>query len=391
MSIRPLTFCLWAFLAFSVVISPAYAFMGKEKIPPIKNETKLSKEDFEKKTVLIEETPLDNKDYGFQVRLPKNWIKLDVEVDKGAEGTDIFRTLSTYTSPPRIEQRSVFRVRAIDLTSLMTVDDWFITYMLQMGFSVEGMTIENPRKLVAQYTLFEDGEPYMTRAALALSGSKIIFAEYMVHQDVYALEHDEQVMAMAGFDLQSMNMESPVDMKTFSFVDIAKFDYPAAWTIYSPGIKEINRMDASVINAVNMHAVSRNGVSYTEMQMAGRIDVTTVSKRLGTTIPDEIKTLNAELKAKNFKLGKYIETYKDVALNTLVNASRIDVYELESETQKLAGYEYWVAVLQTGSRYYLVRLITISRGENFTIWAQNTETYRTLLRTLSPASTKSTY
>lgn len=391
MRIRPLTFCLLVFLSVFALNFPSHAFEGKGKIPPIKNEIKLLEADFEKKTVLINETPLGNKDFAFHVRLPGNWIKLDVEVEKGAAGADIFRTLSTYTSPPRLEQRSIFRVRSIDLLSLVTVDDWFIGYMLQMGFSIEGLTVINPRRVLAQYTLFEDGEPYVTRAAITMTGSKIILAEYLVHQDVYAQERDEQILSINGFDLDTPNLETTVEMKTYSFVDIARFDYPANWMIYAPGIKDINRMDASVINAISSHVVSRNGVPYSELQMSGRVDVTTVSRKLATTIPDEIKILKQELKNNNYKLGKYIETYKDMSLNPLVKNSRIDVYALESETQKLVGYEYWIAVIQTGSRYYLVRLITISRSENFLMWAQNTETYRHLLRTLAPASNRTTY
>lgn len=391
MTFNPVTFVLTTLIAFLLVVSPVNAFTGKEKIPELKNDVHIPKEAFEAKTTLINETPLQNKDFAFHVRLPKGWVKLNVEAEKEGEGTDIFRQLSAYTSPPRIEQRSIFRIRAIDLSSLITVDDWFIAYMLQMGFSVEGMTIKSPRKMIVQYTLFEDGEPYVTRAVVTMSGQKIILAEYLVHQDAYEAERDEQIWAMAGFDMDTPNESLPIVMKTFSFVDIAKFDYPANWVTYTPGITEINRMDASVINAINTHVITSSGAEITDLQMAGRIDVSVVSKVLGTSIGDEIKVLNKSLKDKNYKLGKFIETVDNVKLNPLIKNGRIDVYEMESLTQKLAGYEYWVAVLQTNSRYYLVRLITISRGENFIMWAQNVETYRVLLRSLSPASGQSAY
>jgi len=373
-----------------LAISPAHAFLGKDKIPPLKTEAHLSEADFNAKTSLIEETPLQNKDMAFHVRLPNGWVKLNSDEGKSEVASDLFRLLSAYTSPPRLEHRSILRVKSIDLTSLITVDDWFIGYMLQMGFSVEGMTLISPRRVEAQYTLFEEGEPYVTRAVVTMTGSKIILAEYLVHQEMYAAEKDIQILAMSGFGLSTPNNKLPIVMKTFSFVDIAKFDYPSNWLTYTPGITEINRMDASVLNTISTHLVTA-GSAVNELQMTGRIDVSVVSKTLGTTIGNEIATLNKGLKDRHYKLGKYIETIKTIELNSNIKSSRIDVYEMESEVQKIAGYEYWVAVLQTNSRYYLVRLITVSRGENFVKWAQNVETYRVLLNSLSPASNQSAY
>ena len=93
--------------------------------------------------------------------------------------------------------------------------------MLEMGFSIEGMKIKSPRLVVAQYTVFEDGEPYAVRAVVTQTGSRIVLAEYLVHQDVYQAERDEQIWAMTGFALDDPVNKLPVAMKTFNFVDIA--------------------------------------------------------------------------------------------------------------------------------------------------------------------------
>ena len=215
-------------------------------------------------------------------------------------------------------------------------------------------------------------------------------AEYLVHQEVYKAERDEQILAMNSLSLLYPNMSIPVSMKTFSFVDIAKFDYPASWAVHGTGISDIKRMEASLVNTINVHYTADGTREVSGTQMAARIDVTVVSKDNGLTIGDEIKVLNQGLKEKNYKLGKFIETINDIKVNPLIGSSRVDVYQLESETIKLAGYEYWVAVLQTKSRYYLVRLITIGRQENFRTWAQNTQTYKVLLESLGPASKRNT-
>lgn len=391
MTFNPISFFLTGFIAFFLVIAPAHAYFGKDKIPALKTDVGIPKEQFEARTDLVQETPLGNSDFAFHVRLPKGWIKVTSDIGSETEGADLFRQLAYYTSPPRMEQRSIFRVRTIDLLSLISVDDWFIGYMLQMGFSVEGMTVKSKREVHAQYTLFEDGEPYSTRAVVTVSGSKIVLAEYMVHQDVYLKEKDDQIWAMTGFGLDSPNQELPIVMKTFSFVDIAKFDYPSNWSVHSTGIINVNRMDAAIVNSITKRITAPTGGVKYEQQMAGRIDVSVVSRDLGLTLNDEVKILNEGLRQRHYKLGKFIETKTDFEVNPLISNVRVDVYQLESEVEKLAGYEYWVAVLQTQKRYYLVRLITLSRGENFQTWAQSAETYRVVLQSLGPASSQVAY
>jgi hypothetical protein len=373
-------------LGFFVAVSPANAFTGKSKIAPLSSEVHTSKADFESKSDLIRVVPLDDKTLSYRIRLPKGWVKLNNDVVDSNAGTGILRQVSGYTSPPRIERRSLFRVSIIDLDSLITVDDWFISYMLEMGFSIEGMKIKSPRLVDAQYTVFEDGEPYVVRAVVTISGSRIVLAEYLVHDEVYQAEKDQQIWAMAGFALEDPLKTVPIAMKTFNFVDIAKFDYPANWAIQSPEVTDITRMEASVLNG---GSVKQGEVVSNNNELLGRIDVSLVSKDQGLTLGDEINLLKEGLKKRNYKLGKYLENVEEKGINPLISSSRIDVYEVEGVSKKLAGYEYWVGVLESKSRYYLVRLTTVSRAENFKVWAQNVETYKVLLRSLGPASVSS--
>lgn len=377
-----LTLFISLLLSFFVVVSPADAFTGKSKIPPLSTEVHTSKENFESKSDLIKIMPLDDKSLSYHIRLPKGWVKLDNDIVSSNAGTGILRQISGYTSPPRIEPRSLFRVSIIDLDSLVTVDDWFISYMLEMGFSIEGMKIKSPRLVNAQYTVFENGEPYVVRAVITISGARIVLAEYLVHDSMYQAEKDEQIWAMAAFALDSPVNRIAIPMKTFNFVDIAKFDYPANWAIQSPTVTDITRMEASVLNGATLKQSDPN----TNAELLGRIDISLVSKDQGLTLGDEIKLLKDGLKRRNYTLGRYIENVEEKDISPLISSSRIDVYEVEGVSKKLAGYEYWVGVLESRSRYYLVRLTTVSRAENFKVWAQNVETYKVLLRSLGPAS-----
>lgn len=382
MTIHRIPLAFLGLITLLMMVWPAYAYTGKSKIPALKTEVNISREEFESKSDLITVTPLNNKTLAYKIRLPKGWQNLDKDIIEGQTGVGILRLVSQYTSPPRIEHRSIFRVSVIDMDSLITVDDWFISYMLQMGFSVEGINIKSPRLTQAQYTVFEDDEPYIVRATITTTGAKMVLAEYLVHQEIYEQEKSEQVWAMTGFELLNTDLDIKIPMKTFNFVDIAKFDYPANWLIQSPEITDITRMEATTINTKNL----RSGVYTAGDELLGRIDVSIITKDQGLTLTDEINLLKETLKARNYKLGKFVETVQENGLNPLIASSRIDVYEVEGVSKRLAGYEYWVGILQSKSRYYMIRLTTVSRGENFQSWAENVETYKVLLRSLGPAS-----
>lgn len=342
MTIHRISFAFFGFIALFLVTSEVFAFTGKNKIPPLKTEVTISKQDFESKSDLITVTPLNNEKLAYKVRLPKGWQNLDKDIIEGKTGVGILRQVSQFTSPPRIEHRSIFRVSVIDLDLPITVDDWFISYMLEMGFSIEGMNIKTPYITQAQYIVFEDNEPYIVRATISTTDAKIILVEYLVHQEMYEQEKSEQIWAMTGFELLHPDTDSLVPMKTFNFVDVAKFDYPANWFIQAPEITDISRMEATAINTKH----NRSGIYTSGDELLGRIDVSIIAKDQGLTLTDEIKLLKEGLKVRNHRLGKFIETVEVKGINPLISSSRVDAYEVEGVSKRLAGYEYWVGVLQ---------------------------------------------
>lgn len=369
-------------LAFTIFMGcgTAQAFLGKDKIPALNNEVKLTPEEFEDQTDLIDETPLDNKTFSYEVRLPKKWMKQPIV--SLPSGENILSTVSEYQSPPRLDQPSIFRVSSVEIKSFITADDWLVSYMLEMGFSIQKMTIESENLVWAQYSVFENGEPYIVRATVAVRGKKIILAEYLLHQDVYVDERDMQILSMNGFKFTDDKDIPPIDAKTFNFVDIAQFDYPSNWTIISPHISDITRMEASVLNTLYANGDVKNS----NFEFVGRIDLSLVTKDQGLTLADEINLLKQTIEERGYKLGKFIETVSVDGLSPLILSSRVDAYEVEGVTKRIAGYEYWVAVLQSKSRYYILRLTTVSRSDDFRKWAENVQTFKHLMRSLRPAS-----
>lgn len=389
---------------------PSFAFKGIDDAPSLSYKLSKPKDEVYKDMELHQEMPQNDTALALRVKLPKGWLKYDdkgnvddiagVTAEGGQEGTDIFKTLLRYVSPPRLEWRSEFRVRSIEINTLISLQNWFSLYMLQMGFSPEGVSRISNNRMDSQYTLFEKGEPMVVRAVIQKSGNKIILAEYLVHQDNYEAEKDEQVAAMADYGLLSPDTSSPIALNVYTFVDIAKFNYPASWLLYTPDVDTIDRMEASVINVRGEIPVDRKNLQ--DHQLNGRIDVAMVSKFISTTVEKEVAEIGANLKEKGLTLGEKIADIKDQKVHNLVTSVEIKVYNIappESElvryrhfsgenltNKKLAGYEYWFAILETKGRYYFIRLLTISRDEDFKAWSENTEVLKMLLESVSPVN-----
>ncbi len=403
-------------LAIGSFPQSSYAFFGLNDAPPLSYDMEKSVDELDKGMEIKDEVPFGDQTLAMQIYLPNGWVRAEFEQEMPLpkkdqigvfekpnveqEDGDIFRLLVRYSTPPRIQRRSEFRVRSIEINSLISLDNWFVEYLLQMGFSPEGVKIVSPNRLEAQYTLFEYGEPMVTRSVVERSGNKIILAEYLVHQENYQAEKDQQIRSMQKFKMTSPDLSLPVSLNSYSFVDIAKFDYPQNWILYSPGITTIERMDASIINIKGMNTEDKRVLS--TMQLNGRVDVTLVSKYSNTTVENELAIIGQALKDKGLQLSDKMDAVPIPKLNEKVEKATISVYHIippatellkinkfsgsDAAQQKLADYEYWIATLETPGRYYFVRLLTIGRDEDFKSWAENTEVFRVLLGSVAPVN-----
>jgi len=400
------------FLALSFGSQKSNAFLAIEEAPPLSYDMKTPLEKLNEKMEWHEEKPFGDESLAMKITLPIGWNRYETESIEtrevtnefeksgGDQGGDIFRLLVRYSTPARIQRRSEFRVRSIEINTLVSLQNWFIELLLQMGFSPEGVTIRSPDRLEAQYTLFEHGEPMVTRAVVERSGNKIILAEYMVHQENYLAEKDEQIKAMQDFHLTNPSKELPVSLKSYAFVDIAKFEYPQSWILYSPGITTIERMEASVINIKGI--IDRSLQTMDTLQLNGRIDVTIVSRYADTTIEKEVVLIGQQLKQKELLLSDKMDSVELPKLNDKIIASSLNTYHIippvdeslksnkfsaaKDSQMKLADYECWLAILETQGRYYFIRLLTIGREEDFKSWAENTEVFNVLLTTVAPVN-----
>lgn len=367
--------------------APAWAYLRTADFPVLDRKVTMPKEVFFEQSELTKVEPEGNSSLNYSVRIPRGWTQLPAapvsEVDLSAE---IFTDISTFISPARGDTRSQFRVRTLKLNHMVSAENWFLNYVLSIGSTIDGILIKNDRRLEAEYTVLDGGTSYKVRASAQVSGSKIVVGEYMVPSDYAEQEHDQQIWTITSFYLTKPDTTPIEPSETYTFVDIVKFDYPQTWLLYSPAITTIDRMEASLINLKGIDREAAKKMDMDQLRLDGRVDVRVVSKTLGTTEQQEIEFLKDSLKQKNLEIGDLIEPVKGMKLNEGILKSKIDVYKVKSLDPKLARYELWAAMLETEGRFYAITLLTMGREEDFYTWAQNIETFKFVLRTLSPVN-----
>lgn len=377
------------FAATIFLLSPAHAFLKSEDIKPLDWSAQLSKEDFIKGTDIIEDPANSKKTLAYRMRLPKGWRKISDNQSTNAElNSQLFNELAVYVGPPKGDMRSKLVIRSLDLKRFVSAKNWFLNFVLINGITIEQMTVKDAKFLEAQYTILEDGQSYSVRAVIQISGSQILLAEYMVPTEYLEEERDYQVWAMASFKLTQPSTEYIEPTETYTFVDIVKFEYPKSWVIYSPPIVDIDRMEAAAINLKGFTKEELKDLDLKHVRLDGRIDAYVVAKDSETSRANEIKILNSRLREVGLGVGDLISSVTDFKYDKGIKIGRIDAYRVKGDDQKLARYEIWVGLLESDYRYYIVTLITVGREENFYTWAQNTETYKLVIETLSPVNDK---
>lgn len=376
-----LSLCL-LFLPVSVFAAETQSYLNA---PKLNRDVKLSKEIFEDRTKIVEETPLGDKNVAFRVRLPKAWEKLQVAAaQKDEQGAPVvIGELSRYLGPAQLDIRSSFRVQAFNLDFAVTAKNWFINYLMTNNYALQGLDESGPLRVQAHYVTVENGTQYVIRAVAQVSGPRILLAEYSVPIEAWPQERDFAIRGMASFVLTSPDLSPAEPIGSHSFANVAKFDYPQSWVIAAPTVRTVERMTATLANFKGAQVVRlRQDFDPDSVLLDGRIDIAVVAKSPGVSLAGEVQTLRQSLTQKGLVLGALIEPVSGWKTATGVTLRGIEVYKLNNMQNRLIEYEEWVGLLETPTHIYLVNLLSLGRNENFYTWVQNQEAYKMVIASI---------
>ncbi|MEM9469306.1 MAG: hypothetical protein AAF988_04015 [Pseudomonadota bacterium] len=359
-----------SFLFVIGAISPVSAqLLNIREIVDIQPVNFLSDEEFEEKTQKIDQVPFGDESLAFSLRVPEGWvsnIKAPLSTLDRKPDSSLLGIVVRYVSPPKNLVRSIFSVESLELTYNVKTEDWFTSYILSQGYSLEAVTIHGPDKIEAIYVDILDNESYAVRLMATSNGTRMILARYAVPLDRFNDEKIMQAQVLNSFALKNPNRRNSEEFKTYSFLNQSFFDYPASWALVPSKIKNINRMRSSLVQGDDKD------------RLQGQIVLNVISRKQQTTLKDEIRLFKKNLNIPDYKTGNLIER-REIPTHPDINAAAHEIYALKAPKNTKVDYELWVSVLENDDYFYIAQLVTPTRELDFSQWARNSQAYEDFL------------
>ncbi len=344
--------------------------------------TLLSDKDFVAATKLIDKKPYGQEVLAYSMRIDKSWTEgIDRSSGNYQLSEKLFLQLNLFYGKPTIAGRSRLEISAINMEGNLTAEQWYIKYILEGGYTTEGFVTHSPDKVESLMIVMEDDYSYYLRTLVLINGNKIIMVKYFVPIHYIQEQAVMQQMVINSFRLKYKKERKYEDMVAYRFLDIAEFKYPPKWQIYAKPVRNVDRLEVSLLNM--RRTIGLDGVSHTS-STEGKIDVNVISASVKNTLVEEVDEYKRKVEASGMLIGEKIKEDYEFTYNKGMDFGLTEVYRGIDSNDNLSDYEFWFTVLVGGNYYYFVMLLTPSRNDMFATWAENTQNYKLMLKDFKP-------
>lgn len=375
-SIRSLLFCVFLGLfATPHALAQQFDVIALVPMPAI---PVLITSYFEQKTDFYKEAPSGDETLSYNVRLPKGWEKsTDAGLRNYVLDSSIVGEVARYFSPPTLDKRSSFTVKALQLDYEISARNWFVNHILTNGYTLQGFIQINENKIDALYVLLEGEQSYVVRAAVELNGRRMVLAEYSVPYEMWHQEKSMQQACISSFGLLKPDRSLVEILDTYNFLDLIEFKYPISWSLRASAIRSIDQMGVTLVNA------TKGG------QMNGFIDIGVMSVDVVGMDPTKNesdfskKMLEGIRSRTGFGIGEKIEDIAGYKVSPLIKSSAVRSFQAKDDTEKLLDYEIWIATMAEEDYKYYITMVTPARKDDFFVWARNAKAFERVVESIS--------
>lgn len=384
MSVRSfLKFSLFlAFLMPGVAGYPAYAQQNVADLlsKPMPVFDPMPIEEFKAKTKVSKDTPLGDPYLEYEVSLPEGWEKSQNQSISGFSlNKKILADFGRYYGPANLGARSMLTIKASEREYESTAEQWLLNYVLENGFSVQGMKSYSPTRAEAVYILVQGDQTLIVRMVVITNGKRVVVAEYTLPSEEWHTEKALQARVLESFHLKKEDTGLVEEMAQSQFLDIAEMQYPVSWEIQTTDIRSIDRLDASLLRVAQ-----RLKGSQPIQILNGKIDIYLISSFVVEDLEKETVDFKAQIKETGLVLGEIIEEPEDMVIDDKMEFAYTEVYKAVDPAKSNINYEFWFTIMAAKDYYYFTTLLTPARDQDFANWSRNTQTYRLVSKLLKP-------
>lgn len=353
---------------------------------PMPEVTELTKEELFAVTRPVKDKPYNQDVLAYTMRVPKDWT------DSGSKSSSnfvlsekLFLELNSFYGKPTPFGRSRIEIQALNMEDNLTVEQWYLKYILDGGMTTEGFVTHDYDKIESLMVVMEQDFSYYLRTLAIKNENKIIMVKYYVPVNFISEEAVMQAAVIGTFELTSPQPPREIDSEVYRFLDVAEIKYPIGWKVYAKPMRSVDYMD---INMVNLEEVqtSINHVNKVSVSSNGKIDVTVVATSNQSTLIDEVNKYKKKIELSGVLIGEKTDGYGEFEYNEDMDFALTDIYLGVDSTNNQNEYEFWFSVLVGGNYYYFIMLLTPSRNDNFPTWAENVQNYKFILANFKPMS-----
>lgn len=346
---------------------------------------------FEENTTVYKKRPYDDNILAYKVNIPKGW---ELAEEKGSSNVvtsnTLFMEMNKYFGPPRIEGRSRLEISAVNMDYDYTAEQWYIKYILESGYTVEGMKVYSDRKVESLMVTMEGDFSYYLRTLAFINGKKVILVKYYLPSAYWEEEAPMQASILKSFELVNEKVEEIGEYQKFQFLDVAELQYPITWYAAAPTMRSVERMSARFLNIRSSARDQEGNIDLSKNNTSnfsdGHVDVSIVSTSAATSLISEVQNYKKELEATGIIVGKKLDIDTKLKYHENINFSISEVYEGIDSSSDFISYELWFSMFVAGNYYYFVTLLTPSQKQNYVAWAKNVRGYQEIVTSVVPTT-----
>ncbi len=337
-------------------------------------------EDFKSKSRVFKDIPLGDSYLEYEVSLPEGWEKSQNQSISGFSlNKKILADLGRYFGPANLSTRSVLTIKASEREFESTAEQWLLNYVLENGYTVQGLKSYTPTRAEAVYIVVEGDQTLIVRTVVVTNGKRVVLAEYTLPSDEWHNEKALQARVLESFNLLKDDTGLVEEMGQSQFLDIAEMQYPVSWDLQTTDVRSIDRLDASLLR-VAQRLKGRETVQI----LNGKIDIYLISSFVVDDLEKETLDFKARIKETGLVLGEIIEEPEELVVHDKMEFAYTEVYYAVDPAKPNINYEFWFTIMAAKDYYYFTTLLTPARDQDFANWSRNAQTYRLVNRFLKP-------
>lgn len=342
----------------------------------------IEEDEFLKMTKPLKKVPYNMGSLAYTIRIPKEW-------DEGEEARSsnfllsekLFIQLNTFYGKPTISGRSRIDVEALKIDNNLTVEQWYLKFILEGGYTTTGFKTHNENKVETLMVVSDKDFSYYVRSLAVLNGEHIMMVKYYVPVNFINEQAALQAQVIETFEVVNKKKRAFPEMDNYRFLDVAEVKFPLGWKSFPKPLRAVDYMDVTIMNIKEFKDDSGRVKSSSSM---GKVDVVVVSSKSRGTLLEEIDIFKKAIEGSGVLIGDKIDLYGEFSYHKDIEFGITEAYEGVDSSNNLSEYEFWFTVAVGGNYYYFIVMLTPSRNENFGVWADNIQNYNIMIKKFRP-------